>query len=152
MTQRPDLFAVALPSAGHYDMLRYHKFTIGAGWIPEYGSPDDPSQFRTLLAYSPLHHVRSGVCYPATMLLVADHDNVVVPSHSYKFAAALQAEQDCQQHPVLLHIARDASHGYASRDAAIAEATDIWTFTSTIMGIDAARMLSRDAAGLPARE
>ena len=151
MTQRPDLFAVALPSAGHYDMLRYHKFTIGAGWIPEYGSPDDAADFRTLLAYSPLHHVRSGVCYPATMLLVADHDNVVVPSHAYKFAAALQADQSCER-PVLLHIARDASHGYASRDAAIAEAADIWTFTSTVVGIDAARVLSRDAAGLRKRE
>ncbi|HEU4928433.1 MAG TPA: prolyl oligopeptidase family serine peptidase, partial [Candidatus Krumholzibacteria bacterium] len=116
MTQRPDLFAVALPSAGHHDMLRYHKFTIGAGWIPEYGSPDDPAEFRTLLAYSPLHHVRSGVCYPATMLLVADHDFTVVPSHSYKFAAALQADQSCER-PVLLHVSRDASHGYASRDA-----------------------------------
>ncbi len=151
MTQRPDLFAVALPSAGHYDMLRYHKFTIGAGWIPEYGSPDDPAEFRTLLAYSPLHHVRSGVCYPATLLLVADHDNVVVPSHSYKFAAALQAEQRCER-PVLLHIARDASHGYSSRDAAIAQAADVLTFTTTGLGIDAARMLSRDAAGLPPRE
>ncbi len=146
MTQRPDLFAVALPSAGHHDMLRYHRFTIGAGWIPEYGSPDDPAEFRTLLAYSPLHHVRSGVCYPATMLLVADHDNVVVPSHSYKFAAALQADQSCER-PVLLHISRDASHGYASRDAAIAEAADIWTFTSTGLGIDAVRALSREAAG-----
>ena len=75
MTQRPDLFAVALPNAGHHDMLRYHRFTVGAGWIPEYGSPDDPAAFRWLRAYSPLHNVRAGTCYPATMLLTADHDD-----------------------------------------------------------------------------
>ena len=91
MTQRPDLFAVALANAGPHDMLRFHKFTVGAGWIPEYGSPDDPAGFRYLRAYSPLQNVRPGTCYPATLLLTADHDDRVVPSHSYKFAAALQA-------------------------------------------------------------
>jgi len=128
-TQRPDLFAVAIANAGHHDMLRYHRFTAGAGWIPEYGSPDDPAAFRYLRAYSPLHNVRKGRCYPATLLLVADHDDRVVPSHSYKFAAALQAAQECDR-PILLRVARDASHSYASATAAIDELSDLWAFTS----------------------
>jgi len=134
MTQRPDLFAVALPSAGHYDMLRYHKFTVGAGWIPEYGSPDDSLAFGYLSAYSPLQHVRPGVCYPATLLLAADHDNTVVPSHSYKFAAALQAAQRCDQ-PILLHVTSDASHMYASQTTAIAERADVWAFVAARLGV-----------------
>jgi prolyl oligopeptidase len=134
MTQRPDLFAVALPSAGHYDMLRYHKFTVGAGWIPEYGSPDDSLAFRYLSAYSPLQHVRPGTCYPATLLLTADHDNTVVPSHSYKFAAALQAVQRCDR-PVLLHVASDASHMYASETTAIGERADLWAFVAAQLGV-----------------
>lgn len=127
LTQRPDLFGAAVADAGHYDMLRYHKFTAGAGWIPEYGSADDSLAFRWLRAYSPLHNVRPGICYPATLLLTADHDDRVVPSHGYKFAAALQAAQACDR-PVLLRVARSASHGYASRDAAIAQATDMLSF------------------------
>src|SRR6266705_2031619 len=82
-TQRPDLYAVAVANAGHYDMLRYHRFTVGSGWIPEYGSSDRRADFRYLFAYSPLHHVHEGTCYPATLLLTADHDDRVVPSHSY---------------------------------------------------------------------
>jgi prolyl oligopeptidase len=137
MTQRPDLFAVALANAGHHDMLRFHKFTVGAGWIPEYGSPDDPTDFRHLRAYSPLHKVRTGVCYPATLLLAADHDDRVVPSHSYKFTAALQAAQAAQacDRPVLLRVATDASHSYASTAAAIAELADVWAFTAARLGV-----------------
>ena len=101
MTQRPDLFAVAVPNAGHYDMLRFHRFTVGGGWIPEYGSPDSAAMFPVLAAYSPLHHVHAGTCYPATLLLAADHDDRVVPSHAYKFAATLQAAQACER-PILL--------------------------------------------------
>jgi len=127
ITQRPDLFAVALPNAGHHDMLRYHRFTAGAGWVSEYGSPDDPADFRYLRAYSPLHNVRSTTCYPSTMLLAADHDDRVVPSHSYKFAAALQAAQRCNR-PVLLRVAGNSSHTYASRRAQVDEKTDMWTF------------------------
>jgi len=93
LTQRPDLFTAAVANAGHYDMLRYHLFTVGAGWIPEYGSPEDPEAFRHLIAYSPLHNVRLSTCYPSTLLLAADHDDRVVPSHTYKFAATLQAAQ-----------------------------------------------------------
>jgi len=135
ITQRPDLFAVAVANAGHYDMLRYHRFTAAASWVTEYGSPDDPAAFAYLRAYSPLHNVRGGACYPATLLLAADHDDRVVPSHAYKFAAALQAAQSCPR-PILLRVATDASHSYASRRTQIDERTDMWTFI-------AARLLLR---------
>lgn len=137
LTQRPDLFGVALPSAGHHDMLRYHRFTVGAGWTTEYGSPDDSVAFRYLLAYSPLQHVRPNVCYPATLLLTADHDETVVPSHSYKFAAALQGAQRCSR-PILLHVTPNASHMYASQEAAIGEWTDIWAFVTAQFGVHVA--------------
>jgi prolyl oligopeptidase len=119
-------------------MLRYHKFTVGAGWIPEYGSPDRPADFSYLRAYSPLHNVREGTCYPATLLLAADHDDRVVPSHSYKFAAALQAAQRCDR-PILLRVASDASHSYASGAAAIAELSDMWAFTAARLGVQVTR-------------
>jgi prolyl oligopeptidase len=134
ITQRPELFAVAVANAGHYDMLRYHRFTAGAGWISEYGSPDDPAAFAGLRAYSPLHNVRPGACYPATLLLAADHDDRVVPSHAYKFAAALQAAQGCDR-PVLLRVAADASHSYASRDAELDEDADRWAFIAARVGL-----------------
>jgi prolyl oligopeptidase len=143
VTQRPDLFAAAVADAGHYDMLRYHRFTVGAGWISEYGSPEDPRAFPHLLAYSPLHNVRTGACYPASLLLAADHDHTVVPSHAYKFAAALQTAQGCGA-PILLRVAPNASHGYASREEQIAERADLWSFI-------AARLGRRTAAPLSAR-
>jgi prolyl oligopeptidase len=133
-TERPDLYAVAIANAGHHDMLRFHKFTVGAGWIPEYGSPDDSTAFQWLRAYSPLHNVRAGTCYPATLLLTGDHDDRVVPSHSYKFAAALQSAQGCWR-PILLRVARDASHSYASRTSAVAELADRWAFTAARLGV-----------------
>lgn len=134
LTQRPDLFAAAVGNAGHYDMLRFHKFTVGAGWIPEYGSPDDSVAFQWLRAYSPLHHIRPGTCYPATLLLTGDHDDRVVPSHAYKFAAALQAAQACAR-PILLRVASDASHSYASSAVAVAEWTDVWAFVAAQLGV-----------------
>lgn len=134
VTQRPDLFAAAVANAGHYDMLRYHRFTVGAGWVTEYGSPEDPAAFQYLRAYSPLHNVRPGVCYPAVLLLAADHDDTVVPSHAYKFAAALQAAQACDR-PILLRVATDSSHSYASRQAQIAERSDMWTFLAARLGV-----------------
>ena len=87
MTQRPDLFGVALPGVGVLDMLRYHKFTVGWGWAVEYGSSDDSTQFQYLIKYSPLHNVKPGTSYPATLITTADHDDRVVPGHSFKFAA-----------------------------------------------------------------
>jgi prolyl oligopeptidase len=134
ITQRPELFSAAVANAGHYDMLRYHRFTAGAGWVSEYGSPEDPTAFRYLRAYSPLHNVRGGACYPATLLLAADHDDRVVPSHAYKFAAALQAAQGCTR-PILLRVAKNASHSYASRQAQIDERADMWGFVMARFGL-----------------
>lgn len=109
MTQRPDLFAVCFPRVGVLDMLRYHKFTIGWGWAVEYGSSDHEEQFKYLYAYSPLHNIKD-VCYPPSMVMTADHDDRVVPAHSFKFAATLQEHQACDN-PVLIRIEADAGHG-----------------------------------------
>ena len=110
ITQRPELFGAALPAVGVHDMLRYHRFTVGWNWAEEYGSSDDAAMFRTLHAYSPLHNVRAGTRYPATLVTAADHDDRVVPSHSYKFAAALQAAQ-AGSAPILLRVETEAGHG-----------------------------------------
>ncbi|MFT7642885.1 MAG: prolyl oligopeptidase [Pirellulaceae bacterium] len=110
MTQRPKLFGAALPAVGVMDMLRYHKFTIGWAWVSEYGSAEDAEQFKTLLAYSPLHNLQPGTSYPPTMVTTADHDDRVVPGHSFKFAAELQhAHQG--ENPVLIRIETSAGHG-----------------------------------------
>ncbi|CAN5290986.1 prolyl oligopeptidase family serine peptidase [soil metagenome] len=135
ITQRPDLFAAAVGGAGHYDMLRYHQFTVGAGWIPEFGLPEDSSDFRVLRAYSPLHNVREGSCYPATLLLTGENDDRVVPSHSYKFAAALQTAQTCKR-PILLRVAPAASHGYASREEHLTESTDKLLFLAAQLRLE----------------
>jgi prolyl oligopeptidase len=135
MTQRPDLFAVALPGVGVMDMLRYHKFSAGVFWVPEYGSADDPQQFQTLLKYSPLHNLKAGTCYPATLTTTADHDDRVVPSHSFKWASALQKAQGCGK-PTLIRIEAQGSHGYRPLDRAIAEQADVWAFTAKNLGMD----------------
>jgi prolyl oligopeptidase len=127
MTQRPDLFAVALPAVGVLDMLRYDKFTGGALWVSEYGSPSDTTAFGYLRAYSPLHNVKPGTCYPATLVTTSDHDDRVVPSHSYKFTAALQEAQSCDK-PILLRVETMTSHGYRPTDKRIAELADQWAF------------------------
>jgi prolyl oligopeptidase len=110
LTQRPDLFGAALPAVGVLDMLRFHRFTIGWAWVTEYGSADEAAQFPYLYAYSPLHNLRSGTAYPATFITTADHDDRVVPAHSFKFAAALQAAQAGPQ-PILIQIETQAGHG-----------------------------------------
>ncbi|WP_020539667.1 prolyl oligopeptidase family serine peptidase [Lewinella cohaerens] len=128
MAQRPDLFAVAFPAVGVMDMLRYHKFTVGKGWIPEYGSSDDPEQFKNLLSYSPIHNLKEGVAYPATMVTTADHDDRVVPAHSFKFAAQLQKSHQ-GDNPVLIRIATDAGHGAGKPiSKIIEEQADQWSF------------------------
>ena len=129
MTQRPDLFAVAIPQVGVMDMLRYHKFTIGWNWAPDYGTSDDSREmFEYLLGYSPLHNLRPGTAYPATLVTTADHDDRVVPAHSFKFAATLQA---CQtgNNPVLIRIDTKAGHGGGKPMAKVLEEqADIYGF------------------------
>jgi len=134
MEQRPDLFAVALPAVGVMDMLRYDKFTGGALWATEYGSASNAAQFPYLFRYSPLHNIKPGVCYPATLVTTADHDDRVVPSHSFKFAAALQAAQACAR-PVLIRVEVQGSHGYRPTDRLIAERADQWAFAAENMGM-----------------
>jgi prolyl oligopeptidase len=127
MEQRRELFAVALPAVGVMDMLRYQKFTGGEAWATEYGSADDPKAFPYLVKYSPLHNIKTGACYPATLITTADHDDRVVPSHSFKFAATLQQAQACDK-PVLIRVETQGSHGYRPTDKQIAERADQWAF------------------------
>jgi prolyl oligopeptidase len=134
MEQRPDLFAVALPAVGVMDMLRYDRFTGGKAWVTEYGSSSDPEQFKFLIKYSPLHNIKRGVCYPATMVTTADFDDRVVPSHSFKFAAALQEAQGCDK-PILIRVETKGSHGFRSTSNRIAELADQWAFTTSMMGV-----------------
>jgi len=134
MEQRPDLFAVALPAVGVLDMLRYDRFTGGKAWVTEYGTASDPDQFAVLYRYSPLHNVKAGTCYPATLVTTADHDDRVVPSHSFKFTAALQAAQGCDK-PVLIRVETGGSHNFRSTEKRIAELVDEWTFTAVQMGL-----------------
>ncbi|RAJ83535.1 prolyl oligopeptidase [Chitinophaga dinghuensis] len=135
MTQRPELFKVALPAVGVMDMLRFQKFTIGWAWATEYGSSDNAEQFKYLIKYSPLHNLKPGVSYPATMVLTADHDDRVVPAHSFKFAATLQAD-NAGPNPVLIRIDTQAGHGAGKPTSkVIDEAADIWSFTMYNLGM-----------------
>ncbi len=129
MTQRPDLFQVALPAVGVLDMLRYHHFTVGKGWIPEYGCADSSkTQFDYLYKYSPYHNLKAGTSYPATMVMTADHDDRVVPAHSFKFAARLQ-EYHKGENPVIIRIQKSAGHGAGmSTDQTIEQVADKYAF------------------------
>ena len=128
MTQRPELYAVALPAVGVMDMLRFHLFTIGHGWVVEYGCSDNAEQFEYLYKYSPLHNLREGVSYPATLVTTADHDDRVVPAHSFKFAATLQ-HCHAGKTPVLIRIDSNAGHGAGKPTAKrIEEAADTYAF------------------------
>lgn len=134
MTRRPDLFAAALPGVAVLDMLRYHQWPLGRAWIPEYGSADDARDFATLLAYSPLHQLRPGQAYPATLITTAEHDDRVPPAHSLKFAAALQA---CQagERPVLLRVDSRSGHGGGVSTATwLDAASDSLTFLADTLG------------------
>ena len=143
LTQRPDLAAVALPAVGVLDMLRFHLFTIGAAWTADYGSPDDPEMFETLLAYSPLHNVSEGVEYPATLVLTGDHDDRVVPAHSFKFVAALQHAQ-AGDAPVVARIETSTGHGLGKpARVVVAESADLLAFAATHTGLDPVDPASR---------
>ncbi len=129
MTQRPDLFAVALPGVGVLDMLRYHKFTVGWGWAVEYGSSDEREHFENLIQYSPLHNIKDSMSYPATLVTTADHDDRVVPAHSFKFISELQSKQT-GLNPCLIRIDINAGHGAGKpTEMIIDEWADIWAFT-----------------------
>ena len=136
MTQRPDLFAAALPAVGVMDMLRFNQFTIGWAWESDYGSPQNEAEFRALYAYSPLHNLKPGTAYPATLITTADHDDRVVPAHSFKFAAALQAAHQGEA-PVLIRIETKAGHGAGKPTAkVIEEVADKWAFLAANLGME----------------
>ena len=133
MTQRPDLFAACIPQVGVMDMLRFHRFTIGWAWVSDYGSSDNPDEFKTLHAYSPLHNLKTGTSYPGTLITTADHDDRVVPGHSFKFAAALQAAH-AGDAPTLIRIQTKAGHGLGKPTAVlIQETTDIFAFLDWVL-------------------
>ncbi|HET54396.1 MAG TPA: S9 family peptidase [Ignavibacteria bacterium] len=135
INQRPELFKVAFPMVGVMDMLRFHKFTIGWAWVPEYGSSDDPEQFKFLYEYSPLHNVKSGLNYPATMITTADHDDRVFPAHSFKYAAEMQAKST-SENPILIRIETKVGHGAGtSTSKAIELYTDILSFMFYNLGL-----------------
>jgi prolyl oligopeptidase len=134
ITQHPELFGAAVAEVGVMDMLRFHRFTIGWGWTSDYGSADDPEQFRWLRAYSPLHNIREGVAYPPTLVTTGDHDDRVVPGHSFKFAAALQAAQ-AGDAPIVIRIDTDAGHGMGKPvSKLIEERSDVIAFLEHSLG------------------
>lgn len=136
MTMRPDLAKVAFPGVGVLDMLRYNKFTAGAGWSYDYGTAEDSKEmFEYLKSYSPVHNVKAGTCYPSTMIITSDHDDRVVPAHSFKFGAGLQEKQACDN-PILLRIEKNAGHGAGrSTEQVISENADLISFALYEMGI-----------------
>jgi prolyl oligopeptidase len=135
INQRPDLFRAAVPQVGVMDMLRFQKFTIGWNWIADYGSSDNAEEFRALYQYSPLHNIRQGVKYPATLITTADHDDRVVPAHSFKYAATLQ-EKASHENPVLIRIDTQSGHGASNTSKALDTAADIYSFLMYSLGIE----------------
>lgn len=135
LTQRPDLYAAAIPEVGVLDMLRYNAFTAGAGWAYDYGTAQESEEmFNYLMTYSPVHNVKEGTCYPPTMVMTGDHDDRVVPAHSFKFAAELQAKQSCDN-PTIIRIETNAGHGAGKpTDKIIQEEADVWSFAWYNMG------------------
>ena len=134
INQRPDLFRVAVPQVGVMDMLRFQKFTIGWNWAADYGSSDNADEFKAIYAYSPLHNIKPGAKYPATLIATADHDDRVVPAHSFKYAATLQAEAS-KQNPVLIRIDTMSAHGSSNTSKAIALTADIYSFIFWNLGV-----------------
>jgi len=136
MMQRPELFKVAIPQVGVMDMLRYQKFTIGKAWASDFGSSDDSTQFKYIYKYSPLHNIKANVKYPATLVMTADHDDRVVPAHSFKFIATLQ-EKQAGTNPTLIRIEAMAGHGSGKPTAkTIEEVTDMWSFIMYNLGMN----------------
>jgi prolyl oligopeptidase len=136
LTQRPDLYGATLPAVGVMDMLRFHKFTIGWAWTSDYGSSDDPEQFKAIYAYSPLHNLKPGTKYPPTFITTADHDDRVVPGHSFKFAATMQADQ-AGPAPVLIRVETKAGHGAGKPiSKQIEEIGDAWSFVARNLNMD----------------
>ncbi len=134
MNQRPELFGVAVPQVGVMDMLRFHKFTIGWNWIADYGSSDNAEEFKALYAYSPLHNLKAGVKYPATLVTTADHDDRVVPAHSFKYAAALQVAAS-KETPILIRIDTKSGHGASNLTKQLETSADIYAFIMYNMGV-----------------
>jgi prolyl oligopeptidase len=134
MNQRPDLFRVAVPQVGVMDMLRFQKFTIGWNWAADYGSSDNAAEFKSIYAYSPLHNIKPGIKYPATLITTADHDDRVVPAHSFKYAASLQAEAN-RENPVLVRIDTMSAHGASNTAKAIALTADMYSFIFWNLGV-----------------
>jgi prolyl oligopeptidase len=135
MNQRPELFRAAVPQVGVMDMLRFHKFTIGWNWVADYGSSDDPDEFKTLYAYSPLHNITPGMKYPATLITTADHDDRVVPAHSFKYAATLQ-ELASPENPVLIRIETKSGHGASSLTKQLETTADVYAFLMHNLGVE----------------
>ncbi|UWU51170.1 Prolyl oligopeptidase family protein [Limnospira platensis C1] len=136
MTQRPELFGAALPAVAVMDMLRFHKFTIGWAWTSEYGSPENEEEFQVLYRYSPLHNLQPGTAYPATLITTGDHDDRVVPAHSFKFISALQAAHS-GDNPVLIRIETKAGHGAGKPMAKIIEEiADQFAFLVRVLDIN----------------
>jgi len=142
INQRPDLCRVAIPQVGVMDMLRFHKFTIGFNWIADYGSSENPDEFKALYAYSPLHNIKAGAKYPATLITTADHDDRVVPAHSFKYAATLQ-EKASHETPILIRIDTDSGHGASSFTKSLETAGDIYAFIMHNMGLKPAPVGTR---------
>jgi prolyl oligopeptidase len=135
LNQRPDLFGAAVPEVGVMDMLRFHKFTIGWNWIADYGSSDELDEFKALYAYSPLHNIQAGATYPPTLITTADHDDRVVPAHSFKYAATLQALAS-RENPILIRIETKSGHGASSLTKALEATADIYTFLMHNLGVE----------------
>ena len=136
INQRPDLCKVAFPAVGVMDMLRFHKFTIGWNWIADYGSSDNAEEFDVLFGYSPLHNIKSNVSYPAVMVTTADHDDRVVPAHSFKYAAELQAKAGAYtNNPLLIRIDTNSGHGASNTKKALETQADIYAFMFQNMGL-----------------
>jgi prolyl oligopeptidase len=133
INQRPDLCKVAFPQVGVMDMLRYHKFTIGWNWSPEYGNSDDATDFKNLYQYSPLHNIKS-VAYPATMVTTADHDDRVVPAHSFKYSRVTSKSRSVSSNPLLIRVDVNSGHGASNTAKSIEQTADIYAFLFYNMG------------------